>query len=207
MALDNLYIKTQKSIGSEEAGISINLDAVLLENHNSTVSVTTQPVEIGFKFSDHAVIESKDLTLIVSVSDTPLGLAALGQIVDLATGFFGTSTAGNETRSSAAYNSLIALQESRVRLTIETNLKTYTNMLIANVKTTQDSETSRVVDIRIRLKEYLISQTEVGKIEVADDTEIQVDPTQDRGRQEPSIPDDTTNRSVIQTVKKWVLGE
>lgn len=200
MAFENLFIRTKKSIGE------IQLDAVISEDHDSSVRVTKNPVELGAEVTDHAIILPKIITINAEVSDTPLGIAALGQIVDFVTGLFGTSTSENLTRSEAAYNAMIQLQESREPIEVQTKLKLYKNMLITNVRVIQDKDSSNIVAMVIRLEEILIVESEIIKLtseELQEGTiKDQASPSENKGRKEPIIPSDSTNKSVL----KQILG-
>lgn len=202
MAFENLFIRTQKSLGG------ITLDAVITEAHTSTVRLTNNPVEFGADITDHAVIEPKVVNINAVVSDTPLGVAAFGQIVDLVTGLFGTATDGNITRSNAAYNALIQLQELREPIEVQTKLKLYTNMMITNIDTNQDKDSSRIVDMFITLKEVLIVESEIVQLSpeqlAAGSPTEQGSSAEKRGRQEQVTPTDATNKSVLKTVIDWV---
>lgn len=202
MAFENLFIRTQKSIGG------IQLDAVLSETHNNEVSLTNNPVELGADITDHAVIQPKKVNIQAQVSDTPLGIAAFGQIVDLVTGLFGSSTGENITRSNAAYNAIVQLQEAREPIELQTKLKLYTNMVIVSVKTQQDKDTSRIVRLSIDLQEVLITRSEV--VQLSEDqlqegsAREQGSPADKKGRKEATTPDDATNSSVLKSVIDWV---
>lgn len=198
MAFENLFVRTKRTIGG------IQLDAVLTESHSNTIRLTKNPVELGADITDHAIIEPKRLNLIVEVTDTPLGLAAFGQIVDLVTGLFGTSTAKNITRSNAAYNAMVQLQEAREPLDIQTRLNLYTNMMITSIGISQDKDSSRVARMIIDLEEVIIVESQI----------VQLDPVilqegtpkeqgasaTDKGRQEPK---ETKNKSVLKTIIDW----
>lgn len=204
MAFENLFIRTQKSLGG------ITLDAVITEAHSSVVRLTNNPVEFGADITDHAVIEPKVLNINAVVSDTPLGVAAFGQIVDLVTGLFGTATDGNITRSNAAYNALVQLQEQREPIDVQTKLKLYTNMMITSIDTNQDKDSSRIVDMFISLKEVLIVESEI--VQLSPEQLLDGSPTEQgsvgekRGRQEQVTPTEATNKSVLKTVIDWVGG-
>lgn len=202
MALENLFIRTKKSLGG------IQLDAVLSESHNNQLRVTENPVELGADIVDHSIIEPKRISIVAEVSDTPLGTAALGQIVDLVTGLFGTSTSTNITRSNAAYNALVQLMETREPIEVQTRLKLYTNMLITNIRTTQDKDTSRIVRMNIDLREVLITESEVVSLDAAQlqegTTREQATSAEKKGRKEAITPEDSTNKSVLKSVIDWV---
>lgn len=202
MPFENLFIRTQRSIGG------IELDAVLSEGHNSTIRLTKNPVEFGAEITDHSIIEPKKINIVAEVSDTPLGLAAFGQIVDTITGLFGTSTVESITRSNAAYGAMILLQEAREPLEIQTKLKLYQDMIITNISTVQDKDTSRIVRMIIDLEEILIVQSELVELEASQlqdgSPKEQGSPPVQDGRKEPVTPDSNTNKSVLKSVADWI---
>jgi len=205
MAFENLFIRTRKSLGG------IELDAILTENHNSIVSVSKNPIELGADITDHAIIEPKRLNIRAIVSDSPLGSAAFAQIVDTITGLFGTSTSGNLTRSNAAYNALIQLQEAREPIQVQTKLKLYENMLITSINTTQDKDTSRIVSLDISLEEIRIVSTET--IQLSADSlregsaKEQASPAEKKGRQDPIEPSESNQKSILRTAVDWLSGK
>ena len=204
MAFENLFIRTKKSIGG------VQLDAVLSESHNNVVRLTTNPVEFGVDITDHAIIEPKKLNIVAQVSDTPLGAAAFSQIIDLVTGLFGTATTDNLTRSNAAYNALIQLQELREPIEVQTKLKLYENMIITGISTSQDKDTSRIVRMTIGLEEVFITESEVVQLDPAQLQEgsarQQGSSPDKKGRQESIDPNATTNTSVLKSVTDWVTN-
>lgn len=204
MAFENLFIRTQKSIGG------IQLDAVLSETHSNTVRLTKNPVELGADITDHRVIEPKRVNILASVSDTPLGTAAFAQIVDLVTGLFGTATSDNITRSNAAYNAMVQLQEIGEPVNIQTKLRLYENMIITNISTTQDAASSRIVQMNIAAEEVIITESEIvaltsDQLESGSPAE-QATSALKRGRQSAVIPTESVNRSVLKSVTNWVGG-
>jgi hypothetical protein len=204
MAFENLFIRTKKSIGG------IELDAVISETHTNQIRLTKNPVELGADITDHAVIEPKKINIIAQVSDTPLGTAAFGQIVDLVTGLFGTSTTQNITRSNAAYNAMVQLMEEREPIEVQTKLKLYQDMVITSLSVTQDKNTSRIVLMNISLEEVLITESQIVKLTPEQLQEgsarEQATSAEKKGRQEPVTPSETTNKSVLKSITSWVGG-
>lgn len=175
MAFENLLIRTNRDIGG------IILDAVISETTSSTVRVTRNPVELGADINDHAIIEPKEYTLEGVVTDSPLaGLGVISNIGNIFSSsfFFGSSSADARTRSQAAYDALIALQESREPLNIQTGLKQYSNMLISNITVTQDKDSSKAIFFTAKLTEIIITSTEI--IDFPKDT-LEPDVTQQQG--------------------------
>jgi len=204
MAFENLFIRTRRAIEGVE------LDAVLVERHLNDVLVTENPIELGADISDHAEIQPKKLEITGVVSDTPLGVAAFGQIVDTVTGFFGSATTQNLTRSVAAYNALVLLMETREPVQVQTRLRLYNNMLITAISVDQDKDSSRAAFMRIFLKEVRLVQSQVIQIE-ADDLQEgspreQASAIDSEGRQEAVEPAPTVQTSVLKTISDWVSG-
>lgn len=202
MAFENLFVRTEKSLGG------IQLDAVMTETHTNQIRLTKNPVELGADITDHAIIEPKRINIVAQVSDTPLGVAALGQIVDLVTGLFGTATSQNITRSNAAYNAMVQLMELREPIEVQTKLKIYSDMVITNITTTQDKNSSRIALMNISLEEVLISESQIVKLnadQLAEGSPREQGSSADnKGRQEPITPNDTTSKSALKSVTDWI---
>jgi hypothetical protein len=95
-------------------------DCVIEIAHAQRVTKTKHPVQTGASISDHAYIEPAEVTLSIGMSDA----------MDA---YFSPSTwTGNQSKSVSCYQTLLALQFSRIPLTITTKLRTYYNMLIVN---------------------------------------------------------------------------
>lgn len=198
MALENLFIRTKKEIQG------IKLDAVLYELHNTSVRITRNPIENGVEITDHAVIEPKIVQIVAEISDTPLGTAAFGQIIDNITGLFGSSTSENLTRSQAAYRALVQLQEQREPITIQTKLQNYQNMMITRLSTPQDKDSSRAATITIICEEVIITESQIVALtpEQLEDGRVQqqAQSPSNRGRQNPITPKEATRKSVLKTL-------
>lgn len=202
MAFENLFVRTKKLIGG------IQLDGVITENHDSSIRITRNPVELGADTTDNAVIEPKRIVIEAIVTDTPIGVAALGEIVDTVTGLFGTATSENTTRSVAAYNALIQLQELREPIEVQTKLKLYENMLITNIKVKQDKDTSRSVMLVISMEEIIIVSSQLIQLEESqlgdDKTKSQGTSPENKGKVSPTTPKAATQKSVLKSVIDWV---
>jgi hypothetical protein len=202
MAFENLFIRTKRSIGS------IELDAILSEAHSNRVSLSTNPIELGAEVTDNATIEPKRLKLVAQVTDTPLGLASIGQIIDSVTGLFGSATSKNLTRSASAYNAMVQLMELREPLQIQTKLKLYENMIITDLSTSQDKNTANVVLMNITLDEALIVESEVIKLNpeqlLAGSPRQQASSADRKGREEALDPSDTTKKSALKAITDWI---
>lgn len=203
MAFENLFIRTNKSIGG------IKLDAVLQEKHVNELSVTKNPVEFGAEVTDHSRIEPKQVSVLAVVTDTPLGFAAVGELVDRISGIFGSSTEENVTRSVAAYEAMVALQENRVPLDLQTRLVLYKNMIITKIEVVQDKDSSREVVLNMSFSEMLIVNTEVVQLPPS---QLQSGSVREQGSSPDSrgvlsgiIPNDPVDASVLKQVKDFIF--
>lgn len=198
MAFNNLFIRKQKSIGG------IQLDGVILESHDSSFTLTRNPIELGADVTDHTIIEPKRISILAEVSDSPIGFAAVTQIVDTVTGLFGSSNEANITRSYAAFNALNELADTREPIEVQTKLKLYENMIITSIRARQDRETSRIARMEISLEEIRIVESEIVQLSAAQlspgRTLQQASPSVSRGRQEAQAPSSNINRSVLKTI-------
>jgi hypothetical protein len=93
-------------------------DVVIRAQHEQRLVRTRHPVQTGASISDHAYLEPARLTLDIGMSDV---MSA-----------YNANWAGNQSKSVSAYQTLLALQYSRVPLQITTKLRTYFNMIIEN---------------------------------------------------------------------------
>lgn len=103
-------------------------DAVLRAEHTQELRKTENPIQSGANLTDHAYIAPARVTLDIGMSDA------------MASYSYGLWT-GNNSKSVAAYQTLVTLQQSRALLTLTTRLRTYTNVLIDNIQTSDTNRT------------------------------------------------------------------
>lgn len=207
MAFENLFVRTKRSIGG------VQLDATVSERHTSEIRLTSNPVEIGADINDHAIIEPKKLSIRGVVTDSPLGFAAISNLVGTATSlaneFFGASTEDRQTRSQQAYLDFLALQEARQPIDIQTGLRLYENMIITGLDVEQDKDTSRAAIIRFECQEVILTESETVSLEpgsLEGDTEKQAQPSANRGRQEPVTPTVSRERTYLKALGDFFTG-
>ncbi len=196
MALENLFIKVEKEIGG------VQLDAVVSEKHTTSVKLTRYPVEFGSDVTDHAIVEPDRLKIIARVTDTPLGFAAVGTIVDSVSGVFGSSTEGSETRSTAAYKKIVSMQKERKIINIQTKLDYYQNMVIVSIDIVQNAKTSRVADMAISLESVIIVESKVSTVNLSGESEVsQASDPVSEGKKDLIAVEDDVNSSMIQKLR------
>lgn len=201
MALENLFIRTNRNIGG------IQLDAVISESHSHTARVTNAPIEVGPDVSDHVIIEPSGLEINGVVSDTPLGLAALDVLSESIFEVFGTEINNGGTRSQKAFDAMIALKNAREPIIVSTKLKEYQNMIVTKVTTEQNKNSSHIVDMRISIQEIFITESEFVEIEkgqVSEDVANSATSTNDRGRVDQVEPEETKQSSWLVSISDWV---
>jgi hypothetical protein len=95
-------------------------DAVIREDHEQRLIKTQHPIQTGASISDHAYLEPATLSLEIGMSDA----------MDA---FYNPSTwVGSASKSISCFQTLLALQTSRIPLQVTTPYRTYTNMLITS---------------------------------------------------------------------------
>lgn len=203
MAFENLFIRTKRTIGS------IQLDTVVFEEHQGSVTITKNPVESGADITDHAIIQPDILIIQGAVTDSPLGSAAFGQLIDSITSLFGTSTSSNLTRSQQAYDALVTLKNNAEPIDVTTRLKTYTNMLITGLSTSQDKDTSQIAIMDITLEEVIITESSSVQLTEGDlfpSVSKSASSVIDRGKQEVQNVVGSSNSSLLNTIGGWLGG-
>jgi hypothetical protein len=115
-------------------------DAVIRIDHAQQIRTTDHPVQSGASISDHALILPAKVVMEIGMSDAMDAYAP------------GVWT-GNPSKSVSAYQTLVALQQGRQPLTVNTRLATYTNMLIELIQTPDTKETRTGLKATITFKQ------------------------------------------------------
>ena len=144
-----VQITPQSNIG----GISVQ--AILEESHYNRLEVTEHPVESGSPISDHSFMRPKEVTLRCGWSN-----ASAESLIGAATSLFSGGGLAASDYVSSVYSQLLALQESRTRMSIATTLRTYDNMLITGLQVTRDEKTSQALMVTATCREVLIASTQ-----------------------------------------------
>lgn len=110
----------------------VEVDVVMSESTNDTLTITKQPVQQGASITDHAYKEPTVLTM---------------------TAFF----RDNISKSlSKIYQELLELQESRVPVSVYTPKRVYPNMLIASLGQTTDPKTENCLALTFSFQEIIV---------------------------------------------------
>lgn len=123
----------------------VPIDAFLQETHRSDLSITRNPIEFGADVTDHAYVEPKQIIIWGGVGSAPGRLGIVG----------GQAA----TRVSAAYEAMVALQESREPFDIVTGLTFYEDMLIESIEVTRHKDNSNILEFYASLREVIIVES------------------------------------------------
>lgn len=139
--------------GGVSAQLTYVFDAVLSLDHNQSLTKTMHPVQNGAAITSHAYLNPATLTMYVLMSDV------LGQYVTASqtTTPYIQQWTGNSSKSVSAYLQLLKLQAARIPLTVTTRLRTYGNMLIADVSPREDSKSIAGARFRVEFSEIFIA--------------------------------------------------
>lgn len=140
-------VKTYFDTGKEQ----LFFDAIFSAQHNTSLNITSHPVQSGADISDHAYEEPKKLTFDIGMSDVMQSFI-VGQYSD------------NRSRSVSAFKKLRELQNQRLPVTVVTKLGTYKNMMIENISTIDDNKTTFGLRATVILREIFVVNVTTVKI-------------------------------------------
>jgi len=149
-------------------------DAFLQMDHESSLTITSHPVETGASISDHAFVNPAQLTMQIGMSDAAHALS-----VD--------QFAQGPSRSVNAFQILQELQRQRIPLQVATRLKIYKNMLIETISAPDDYKTLYGLRATVAMKEVLVATVRTVKISARP----QVTDNADRGVVNPKPVDES----------------
>jgi hypothetical protein len=155
-------------------------DAMLSLQHESTLEITQHPVQSGAAVSDHAYLNPRKLTLQIGMSDA-------------ATSVLPGQFATGPTRSIAAYQLLLSLQQSRIPVEVTTRLQSYSNMLVQSITVPDDHTTAYGLKATVVLEELQVAVVRTVKISARP----QVTDSTNKGDVEPqALSNDTMAKSL-----------
>lgn len=131
-------------------------DAVIREDHTSSLKITSHPVQDGANITDHSIVEPKVLVMEILMSDA-LDSLMVGQF------------SGDNTKSVNAYRMLLDIQESRLPVSVLTRLALYDNMLIENISAPDDSKSLYGLRCTVTLKEIFVVNVAKTKVSARPD--------------------------------------
>lgn len=156
MAIDSLINSVTSSSLTESVGslllagkgrtiMGLFADVTIEEKHKDELNITEHPTEASASISDHAYMETPELTMKVGWSESA------GKL----NGYVGNTALGGATSLVAVYESLQSLQKTKLPLIVSTGKRLYTNMLIKSLSCTTDKTTEHVLMIDITFKKVI----------------------------------------------------
>jgi hypothetical protein len=130
--------------GFQTGATLLVFDAVIRLEHRQELSKTSHPVQTGANITDHSFIEPARLVLEIAMSDAIDSYQA------------GMWTAG-PSKSVSAYQTLLAIQQSRVVVQVTTRLGVYQNMLIKTLSPIDSVETRHGLRAAVVFEQILMA--------------------------------------------------
>lgn len=128
--------------------ITLELDANVSEGFQGDVAITEHPVETGANITDHARLNSEKVTIEGIISNTPLD---------------GDPEAG---RAEGAFGDLIELKNARQIMTVFTPRRTYRNMVLESLTSTQTAQTGDALHFTATFKQIQLAEVAVKIVQV-----------------------------------------
>ena len=122
-------------------------DCVIRQDHDQSITKTMHPVQTGASISDHAYAEPAQLVIEIGMSDA----------MDAYQPGIWTGAA---TKSTSAFQILLAMSYARIPVVITTKLRTYQNMLITQITAEETNETFASLKARVRFGEIFMANTQ-----------------------------------------------
>lgn len=120
-------------------------DAEIQIEHEQQLRKTEHPVQTGASIADHAFLEPARL----------IGDFGMSDAMDA---YFNPSTwTGNASKSVSAYQTMLALQFSRIPLSITTRLRSYENMVIESLLPTDTYKTATGLRMRVEFGQIFLA--------------------------------------------------
>jgi len=135
-------ITLQSLFGPKRTLGSIQLQVVVDETTNDTLTITKQPVQVGASITDHAFKEP-----------TSLSMTAYFKNNNLITGLQSTF---NGSALSELYQQLLLLQISRAPFVITTPKRIYKDMLLQNLRQLTDKFTENCLKVEMTFQQVII---------------------------------------------------
>lgn len=170
MSLINIFVAKAPTLAG------IEFDAVLEDTFEATVDLTSYPIELGARASDHRIINPFRWSLVGAISNTPLGpnvtdfvggglsnffdSGVLSTVAGLSAGFLAGS---DETRSSSALDLLLKLMVSGEPFNVDAGDKILENMVIARIRRTKDASNEGGLIFEADLQEFPELSTVIAK--------------------------------------------
>jgi len=164
------------------AGDIIKIDCTVSESISRTASVSTFPIEDGGNISDHVNNNPVAYSLSGIQSDHPTDLFSFIYSVQ-------DRIANAPKKSKAAYDALVKAYLAKEKLTINTLLETFQNMMITNFDVPRDTTTAYALKWSMSFQQVEFVKT-TGEIKIPKpEVEAKATPKADSGKKPPKPVD------------------
>lgn len=152
--LFNALFMSGRSIGG------IIPDVTIEETHTDKLTVTKHPVERGASVSDHSYKEPAVVTMKIGWSDSN---SLIRSIVS------GSLFSGSISSANDMYKAMLDLQVSGSRFDLVTGKRTYTDMLITQIRNTTNAESENSIVLEVDMEQQIVVQTQAVALVATED--------------------------------------
>lgn len=138
---------TAKQVSIVAVDSQITFDATVSEQHNSVLTITEHPTEVGATVSDHAQKEPDEITIQSIISDTPI-------LLDIADRQPSVPGGNPDNRAQQAFQELRRLQDTAALLVVTTETHVYQDMMIKSIAVPKDAARRHILDVTLQLKAF-----------------------------------------------------
>lgn len=186
----------------DSVGTAFTFDCVTNESHKLSQTLTRHPIEDGSSVNDHVIKppnkirlstikSSHPMSLETAIQNLAVGVAGsvvsssggeVGSILGAVTTAVGVSLVNDYTVEGEdgkrytpvqiAFNALEKMRDDATLLTVTTEIKTYTNMVIVDVDIPRNSRNRYSLDADITLEEVRIAKSATATIQKRDITPV-----------------------------------
>ena len=214
MALINIFVAKSPTISNLE------FDAVLEDTFEASVDLTSYPIEVGARATDHRIIKPRKWSIVGAMSNTPLNASVtdfigggvsnfvdsgvLSTVAGLSAGYLAGT---EETRSSSTLKALLDLMDNGDPFDVDAGDIQLKNMVIGNIRRTKDASNEGGLIFEAELQEFPTLETVLAKNQPSSSQLNQDDPSasqisaiNNRGEIKGLTPTAATNTSVLEVI-------
>lgn len=144
-------------------GFDLTFDATMQEDAQYSATLTKNPIESGAEVNDHFFLAPRTLTLSIFVSNTPFDPKST-DLVTIANQNAGLASSAGSERRIAGLEILKKLQAIARPFSVQTGLDLFNNMLIIDLKTTDNAESRGELAAVVTMQEAIFTEAENFKL-------------------------------------------
>ena len=178
---------------------SVELDASIRETHTGEVELTDHPVEEGANITDHSRPKPIGLAIDGVITNTPISRTKQANTRTILGVTFTSSAAvanyiqGRPGYAEAAYAKLEDLRLKGNVITVVTNLKTYTSMVMTSLSIPRDKNTGDALSFSAQFRQVIIVKNKTTRKVVSKVAK----PKTSTGKQPTKTPTDAQQKKSI----------